>query len=298
MWLNPGMESLAGVFGYPGSGMSNKYMTQIFSVATLLLVIAGQAMAEEVKLDKFRFAIGGYTLNRYDSTVSLTDPNLGTGISISPQNTLGIEVENTLLRIDGYYRFHPKHSLTYSWYSINSVGSKTIEKEFEWLDPDGNTVTVPVGAEVFSLLDYEIFKIGYLWSFHHTDKVEIGIGGGLHITRLAIGLDASTTTPPSQSLQDAKTTVPLPVFSLVLNYNVTTKFLWYLKSEVFLFKYDNLIGSYRDTTLGMEYRFWKSLALGVGLSSNSLEIEERDPDHLLYFKNSISGGLIYLAAYF
>jgi hypothetical protein len=260
--------------------------------------MAGQVQAEPAELDKFRLAIGGYALARYDSDISLTDPDLGAGISISPQDTLGIDIENTVLRIEGYYRYHPKHALTFSWYSINSTGSKIIEEEFDWEDNDGNTVTVPVGAQVFSILDYEIFKLGYLWSFHHTDKIELGVGAGRHITQLSMDLDASSTTPPSQSLQDAKTTVPLPVFSLVLKYNVTPKFHWYLKSEAFLLKYDNWTGSYRDTTLGMEYRVWKNVALGAGLSSNSLEIEEDDPDHILKYNNNISGGLLYVATYF
>jgi len=271
---------------------------RLWFVVISLLAMTSQVLAEPAELDKFRLAIGGYALARYDSSISLTDPDLGAGISISPQDTLGIDIENTVLRIDGYYRYHPKHALTFAWYSINSTGSKTIAEEFEWIDDDGNTVTVPVGAQVSSILDYEIFKLGYLWSFHHSEKIELGVGAGLHITRLFMSLDASSTTPPSQSLQDAKTTVPLPVFSLVLKYNVTEKFHWYLKSEAFLIKYDNLTGSYRDTTLGMEYRAWENVGLGVGFSSNSLELEEDDPDHKLKFNNNISGGILYLAAYF
>ena len=34
------------------------------------------------------------------------------------------------------------------------------------------------------------------------------------------------------------------------------------------------------------------------LSSNSLELEEDDPDYHLRFNNSINGGMIYLATYF
>jgi hypothetical protein len=267
-------------------------------VVISLLAMTSQVQAQQAELDKFKLAIGGYALARYDSDISLTDPDLGAGISISPQDTLGIDIENTVLRIEGYYRYHPKHALTFAWYSINSTGSKIIEEEFDWEDGDDNTVTVPVGAQVFSVLDYEIFKLGYLWSFHHTDKIELGVGAGLHITRLSMGLDASSTIPPSQSLQDAKTTVPLPVFSLVLKYNVTPKFHWYLKSQAFAIKYDNWVGSYRDASLGMEYRVWKNVALGAGFSSNSLEIEEDDPGHILNFTNSISGGLLYVATYF
>jgi len=264
----------------------------LFAVISLF-VMMNLAEAEEFEPDKFRFAIGGYAIARYDSSVSLTDPDLGAGISIDPQDTLGLDFESTVLRIEGYYRFHPKHALTYSWYSIDSTGSKIMDKEFEWGD-----ITIPFGAQVTSNMDYDIFKVGYLWSFHHTDKVELGVGAGLHITRLRMGLDVSLKNQPNPSAQRVDTTVPLPVFSLVLNYSVTPKFHWYLKTEAFVVKFDNWTGSYRDATLGMEYRAWKHVALGAGLSSNSLEIEEDDPNFQLRFDNTISGALLYVATYF
>ena len=256
------------------------------------------AQAEEPQADKFRLAIGGYALARYDSNISLSNPDLGAGISINPQDTLGIDTENTVLRIEGYYRFRPKHALTCSWYSVNSTGSKTIDEEFSWVDPDGNPITIEAGAQVNSNLDYDIFKVGYLWSFHHSDKVELGVGAGLHITRLTMALDANSTLPPNESLQNVNTTVPLPVVSFVLNYNVTPKFGWYLKTEAFALKFDDWIGTYRDTTFGMEYRAWKHVALGVGLSSNALDIDEQGSNYHLRFNNTISGALFYVATYF
>jgi hypothetical protein len=277
--------------------MGKKVKYALFAVVSHFVMVS-LAQAEETVSDRFKFSIGGFAITRYDSAISMTDPDLGAGISISPQDTLGLDFENTVLRIEGYYRFRPKHALTYAWYNINSTGNKIIDKEFEWVDPGGNPVTIEAGAQVTSSLDYDIFKIGYLWSFHHTDKVELGVGAGLHITRVSLGIDASITTPPNQSLQNVNTTVPLPVLSLVLKYNVTPKFYWFLKSESFALKFDNWVGSFRDTTFGMEYRAWKHVALGAGLSSNSLEIAENDPEFQLRFNNSISGGLIYLATYF
>jgi len=277
--------------------MGKKIKHVLFAVISLFATVS-LAEAEEFEPDKFRFAIGGYAIARYDSSISLTDPDLGAGISIDPQNTLGLDFESTVLRIEGYYRFHPKHALTYSWYSIDSTGSKIIDKEFDWVGPGGNPIIIEAGAQVISSLDYDIFKVGYLWSFHHTDKVELGVGAGLHITRLRMGLDASLTNPPNHSAQNVNTTVPLPVFSLVLNYSVTPKFHWYLKTEAFVVKFDKWTGSYRDATLGMEYRAWQHVALGAGLSSNSLELDEDDPNYQLRFDNTISGALLYVATYF
>jgi hypothetical protein len=262
------------------------------------LASTGLTHAQEAVPDKFRLSIGTYALTRYESTVSLTDPDLGAGASISPQRTLGVDVENSVLRIEGHYRFRPRHALTFAWFSINSDGDKTIDEEFDWLDEDGDTITIPVGARVVSSLSYDILKVGYLWSFHRTDKVEMGVGAGLHITRLSFDLDASVTTPPSQSVQDTQTTLPLPVISLIIKYNVTPKFHWYAKSEVFALRFDNYSGTFSDVTLGMEYRAWRHVALGVGFTTSSLDIEEEDSEYLLRFDNTISGGLLYVATYF
>ena len=276
---------------------NNKLITAVLALC-FLFAMGNYARAEEPLPDKFRLSIGGYALARFDSNVSLTEPNLGLGASISPQNTLGMNIENTVLRLEGYYRFKPEHALTYSWYSINTNGNKTLQEEFDWVDEDGNSITIPFGAQVVSNMDYDIFKVGYLWSFHHTDKVELGVGAGLHITRLAIGLNASSTQPPGQAIEQVDTTVPLPVISVLLKYHITPKWSWYLKSEAFALKFDKWTGSYRDSTFGIEYRGWKHVALGAGLSANALEIEEDDPEYLLKYNNTIAGGLIYVATYF
>lgn len=275
-----------------------KKIELLLCVVILLLANVNLGWADEVEPDKFRFSIGSFALLNYESHVSLTDPDLGAGISISPEDTLGLDFETTVLRIEGYYRFHPEHALTYSWYSIGSTGTRRLDRDIDWVSPEGDPITIPFGAQVTSKLDYDIFKLGYLWSFHHTDKVELGVGAGLHITQFSMELDSSITNPPQQSLERVETTVPLPVLSLVLNYRVTPKFHWFLKTEAFLMKFDNWTGSYRDATLGMEYRFWKHVALGVGLSSSSLDIEEEDPDQLFKFDNSTNGALLYLSTYY
>ena len=256
------------------------------------------ARAEAPQLDKFKFAIGGFALPRYDSTISVTDPDLGAGVSIDPQDTLGVDIESSVLRIDGYYRFSPSHGLTYSWYKIDSEGGKSLDRPLEWVDEDGNAIVILPGTPVTSRLETDILKVGYLWSFHHSDKVEMGLGAGLHITRLAISLDASTTVPAGSSINNVDTTLPLPVVSFEIAYKITPKLHWYLKAEAFSLKFDDWSGHYRDNTLGLEYRVSKHFALGSALSSYSLDLDEDDPTYKLRFNYGVSGALVYLATYF
>lgn len=273
------------------------FITVLLSAITLFS-IANPAQAEEQIADKFRIAIGGYTIPSMDTTISLTEATLGAGVSISPQDTLGLDTQYTVLRLDGYYRFNKKHSLTYSWYSINSRGSKILEEEFTWLDENGNTITIPIGASAQTQLDYDIFKLGYSWSFYHSNKVELAAGGGLHITKVAINLNVNDTLQGAIDTKDIKTTVPLPVLSVGLTYHASPKFHWYLKSEAFALAFEDWEGVYTDSALGLEYRFWKNLGLGAGLGSNALKVIEKTGEYKFSYDNRIAGLMLYVAGYF
>ncbi len=276
---------------------------RILKVITIILTAYGavtipqHARAEENKSDKFTISLGGYTLTRYESEISLTDRNLGAGASISPADTLGMETEQTVFRLDGHYRFNNQHAINFSWYSIKSDGNKHIEEQIDWVDEDGNPITIPVGARVDTQLKYDIYKLSYLWSFYHSAKVELAAGAGLHTTRIALGIQAETTGSEIDA-KDVALTVPLPVLSLGLNYQVTDKFSWFLKSEAFSIEFENWSGSYNDNTLAAEYRIMKNVGLGLGWGSNSFKVNRVTDEYRFIFANRVSGVTFYVAGNF
>ena len=266
-------------------------------LTAMFMATFNQAYAEDAVPDKFKIALGAYAVLRYDTLLSLTEPNLGAGVAINPDVALGLNAEQSVLRLEGYYRFNNKHGLSYSWYSIGSEGGKSLEEEIDWIDENGNPITIPIGASVGTVLDYDIYKVGYLWSFHHTDKVEMVFGAGLHMTRIEVELSAEYTGS-TVSTADVSTTVPLPVVSFGVGYNVTPKFSWHIKTELFALKFDDWDGVYTDSSLGMEYRVFKHVGLGIGLASNSLRVTENADDYKFYYDNRITGLIFDVAAYF
>jgi len=270
----------------------------LISACTLLLASNASSAEEAAKGEKFRIAIGGYTIPQYDSSISLTDADLGGGVAVDPQDTLGVTYDETVLRLDGRYRFNEANSLTFSWYSIAADGSRVLDQDFEWADPDGNAITIPAGASVTTSLDYDIYKVGYLWSFYHSDKVELGIGAGLHVTKIGVGLNASDSSQGQIDTKSVSTTVPLPVLSFDINYQVTPKLRWYIKSEIFALAYDEWEGNYTDNTFGLEYRFWKHIGLGTGLGANSLKLTQTTSEYKFAFDNRITGILFYVVGYY
>ena len=266
-------------------------------LSCLLCLSTPQLAAQEKKLDKFKIAIGGYSVPRHESEMALSETEFGAGISLSPEKTLGLKTEQTVIRLEGYYRFNEKHSINYSWYSITSNGTRAIEKEIDWIDENGDPITIPIGAAVNSGLEYDIYKVGYLWSFYHTDILELAAGAGLHITSIAVGLQAETTSTGIDA-RDVNVTVPLPVFSFGLTYKVTPKFDWFIKSEIFALEFSHWEGTYTDGSAGVEYRIWKHLGLGIGIGTNSLKIVEKTDDYHFSFANRITGIAFYVAGYF
>jgi hypothetical protein len=248
--------------------------------------------------DRFKFAFGGFLLSDFNSTISLSNADLGVGAGFDPSQALGLDFKNNVLRIEGYYRFTKNQSLTYSWYSINSTGDVTLNEEINWVDDDGNEVTIPVGAQVQSDFGYNIYKVGYLWSFYRNSKVELGIGAGLHITRFKLNLNASATNPPGSSVEDVSLTAPLPVITLDLNYNITPRWRVELTTQWFAMTVNEWSGYYHDSVLGVEYRAWEHVALGAGLNANTLEVKHNSDGEILNFNQNINGGLVYIAAYF
>jgi len=270
----------------PNTNLRNLRIVASLTLATMILLGLSDARAQDI--DKFKFSAGVFSVFKHDSSMSLTSTEVGLGVSFSPEDSLGWKGEQSVLRLDGRYRFTDKHSLSMSWYRISSDGDRSIQKDIEWLGRDGNVITIPVGASVKSSLEYDIVKLAYLWSFYHSDKVELSVGGGIHLTDIGVKLEASVTNN-GVSASKADMIAPLPVVSLRLAYDVTPKFSWFWQAELFAISVGDWDGTYSDLQLGMEYQLLQNLGVGIGLGSNALKVLEETDKSRFNYDNRISG---------
>jgi len=274
----------------------NKPTTAILALC-LAFFAPNPIYASDKNPKKYRISVGGYSLMRSDLSLSLTEPSIGVGVSINPEDTLGLATEQTVFRLSGHYRYSKQHRLTYSWYRISSKGKKLVEKEFEWVDGDGNSIIIPVGAQATTILNYNVFKVGYLWSFHTSDKVELATGIGLHTTFLKVGLQAEATGAEID-VRDVSVNIPLPVLSFNINYKITPNISWYYKTEIFYLAFKDWQGDYSDNSLGMEFFVSKNVGLGVGIGRSTLKISENNTEYKFSFENQITGINLYVSANF
>ena len=271
-------------------------MSRFVAALMILLLGSGNCNADD-SWDRAKLSAGAFDILRYDSTTSLTETNAGLGVSFTPEDTLGWSAEQTLTRLDGLIRFNEAHALDLTWYSLSTSGNRSIQEELDWVDINGNATVIPLGVGVSSRLGFDTYKLSYLWSFYRSEKVELSLGAGLHVTDVEVKLAAEITST-AVAASDADTTLPLPVVGLRMTYSITPTFSWYGRAEIFSLEFGDWEGTYSTVQLGMEYRAFDNVGFGLGVGSDSFILTEETKHHRFQFKNRLTGLHAFVSAYF
>jgi len=270
-------------------------------VLLLTAFLATPALADDYKEnDRLYTQFGAYLIGNTNTLMSAELSGLG--VIIDTGDALDMDTRVNVGRISGYWRYHRHHRLEYAFYNIKREGSKTIQEDLEW-----NGEKFAVGSKVDSLLQTQTAKINYSWSFYRNEKVELGIGGGLHITKIKAALSGEVyvdpdnpDTSPTESVdgESVEVTAPLPVVGFRLGYNVNDKLRITGSTDVFGLKFGDIEGDFRDTRVGVDWRFSKHVGLGGSIISTDMYIETKDEDTKLKLKNTVNGAEVFISLYF
>ena len=265
---------------------------QKFLVNGLLLsiMIFGTTLlqAEEVP-DDFQLRLGGYILADQDTDIGVSKN--GGGVNINLQNLFEMEATTQVFRLDGYYRFTPKHAMEFSWYSINNSSKTEANIDFEW---DDRNITASGALDTF--FNTDIYKVNYLYSFYHTPEVELALSAGLHITAIEVGFSGSYKTDGASdnSGEDAKVAAPLPVIGFRLDYNITPALSVKYSVDYFFLTIGDYSGALSDSLITVDYRILRNFGIGVGFNSTRMRLEAKlDDGALLNVNHDVAGGLVY-----
>ncbi len=211
---------------------------------------------------------GGWYFPIQDTNVRLdgTGP-LGLGTEIDLEDDLDLKEDVSSYRIDAEWRFFDRHRLNFSFFDLSREATSTLNK----------TITIPttppkvfnIGAAVDSLWDWKVYAASYTWSFLQTNKYEVGLNIGFHITDIALGI--RTLNGAVSELEAV--TAPLPVFGLTGAYAFTPKLI--LRSNIggFYLAIDDFEGSLVNFDLDLEYNMWKYMGFGIGYNFFRLDLD-------------------------
>ena len=258
-------------------------------LSAIILFSTTLLQAEETLPDDMQLRLGGYLVADQATNIGVTKS--GGGININLQDLFEMESTANVFRLDGYYRFTPKHAVEFSWYSINSSSQTEENIDFEWGDKN-----ISATGALSTFFDTDIYKVNYLYSFYHTEEVELAISAGLHITTIDIGFSGSYTSDGASdnSGEDAQVTAPLPVVGFRLNYNIMPELSIKYSVDYFFLTFDGYSGSLSDSLITLDYRIMRNFGIGVGFNSTRMRLEaDLDDGVFLNVNHDVAGGLVY-----
>lgn len=252
------------------------------------IAVAQPTMAQrydDSDTDRFALKLGGYAVQDTRTRVRVDKSGGILGTVLDLEDTLDVDSTADVARLDGYYRFNPRHRLVFSYFKIDRDGTAGLLEDVQFGDE-----LFGAGARVNTDIESEVLKVGYSYSYIHVKQFEFGIGAGLHVTNTEVSMKGTNT---SQS-EDVDGTAPLPVVSGSGRFDLTPKLRVQAKYDLFFLSTDSYDGTFSDFLLSLEHQTFKNAGFGLGFNRINIDFETDDGEWRGEFESVNNGWLLYL----
>jgi hypothetical protein len=253
-------------------------------LASITLALPLPALAEDDKSfrmseDRIQLSVGGY-FPKLDSQMRISnDQNQGTLIDL--EDDFGLDDSVSSVRIEGHYRFNPKHRFIYSFIDVSRNGSNLIERGIIFDDKVYTT-----GSLVTSDFQMQIIRLLYGYSFFQNNNTELSFSTGI------VGLDIDTTIDsPLVARETDDSFLPFPVVGLRGMHAYNRELMMRLDIDFFKIEEGDFEAEVIDWNLAIEYNIFKRVDLGLAYGSLSLVGEKVDDNDKFDF--DIEGFFVY-----
>ena len=206
---------------------------------------------------------------RLDSTTSLP------GTEIDWDQRFGLE-DSKRFRLDGVWRFTPKHHLRVLYTDYSQTDRATLSSEIQWGDD-----LFPVNAQVTSTLGFEVIEAAYEYAFVTSDRAEIAGSVGLHYTTLEARLAATVTSPNtgSRSIGGPRSVeAPLPVVGLRGMWRIGKRVYLDAQAQYFSLAIDDIRGSLYNYRAALIWQPTRRVGIGAGYDAFGVDVDLRQDD--------------------
>lgn len=246
---------------------------------------------------RFR-ATAGFFIASSNSLIRIEDTHLGVGVDLNLADALGFDATNYLLRFHLSYSLgkkNPKrHALTAGYFSYIRSATKTLEKEFEFID-----TVFTIGTVLKSHFSLNVIKFGYHYFFYENDKVRLGVDAGMYI--MPINFTLGTEDTQSENYLDF--IAPLPYIGFNAEFNITPHVRIAHTSDIMYAKINNFSGYIMDFSTLLTWDIFKHFGIGTGINFFQVNVDATGTSNLdreIYGDVNISyaGLLFYLTTTF
>lgn len=236
------------------------------------LTVAPATRAEEVDLinNKGYASVGAFT-NSSELKIRVDGEAGQQGTEVNWNKKFGDE-DKTNFRLDGLYRFTPKHHLRmmYTDYSRSRTG--TLDEDISW---QGDTILA--GSSIKGETSFSILEAAYEYGFHPSETLELGLAAGLHWAAFEASIKTDIQTPGGSTSDTlggkVSVDLPLPVFGGRALWRMGGDFYLDAMVQWFALSFDEYDGSIFNYRAGLLWQPSKWVGLGIGYDSFKVDLD-------------------------
>jgi hypothetical protein len=250
-----------------------------------------------VVASRWGLSMGGFVVD-LDTSAAVGVHGILGGI-LNLEEILGLDATQSLARMDGFYRFKPRHAIDVTWLSIARSSTTELGNRIDFDE-------VSFEGFVESRIDMDLFKVTYKWSFLNNGKVNTGLIVGLSTYRLGadlrgegrvLDIDGNPIDMTDFHETGIQVIAPVPTLGVFSDFAPKPWFVLRLSGELLDLSIGDIEGRFLDIRATMDFYFTRNVGIGIGLNQTSLEYQNRG-DNPLRVNYEYGGILFYLSLAF
>ena len=237
--------------------------------------------------DRWTFHLGLYS-PKVNTTFRLNGTGGLIGTEVNAEEDLGLRERNDMPAFLASVRLGERWKLEFEYLSLERENSHSLTRTIDWGD---NTYTI--GASVNSSFNTDIYRLSVGYSFVKDAQKEFGAVLGLHATDILARINAAAV-----GTEEGDVLAPLPTIGFYGAYAPTPRWLISGRVDLFSLKYEEFDGKLVNTTLGVDYRFWRNLGIGAAWRYIDYDLSVAASRYNGAVDYRFSGPLLYLVSSF
>jgi hypothetical protein len=226
------------------------------------------SVAEYEPLHRFGLVFGLY-LPTFTSEAQITSQTLGLGPSVNLEKSFQLPKNETLLRIQAFFRFNKHHSIYAAYYKSSREGTSEVTEEIQI----GNLI-IPAKDQAYTKNDISLLKFGYRFSIINTEDIESGLGLGFSVLFYKLFIESKS----KENTEDVDEILPIPVFNFYTVYNIWNRLDLSVYFDLFGVNLGAYEGSLSDFGIGLSYRIFNNFGAGIDYNVYKLDVHVERSD--------------------
>jgi hypothetical protein len=183
------------------------------------------------------------------------------------EEVLGLDDQVEQARMEFDFRMSDRNHLRIDYFKLDRFGDTILTQPVSFGDQD-----FEVGDNIRTNFDWRVLSLTWTYSLFKAERFEAGAGLGVHV----IEAHAQMKQPGTLNIEKFDEVAPFATVALNASYRISKRWSVTARGQTFEYSEDEITGRLTDFHADIQYRWHKNLAVGIGYTQLSYELE-REP---------------------